>query len=367
MNVLHLPTPTAGNAWSLAQGERRLGIDAKVLYSHGNPLGYPADEDLALDRYPLPLRLLGQAAAFLRVRSGYDAYHFNFGSSLLNFRRHGIILADLPYYSRSARKVFTFNGCDARQKYPTMRRLGAAGDSVAACFRPGCYGGMCNSGRLDEMRRRTIDKAARHGDHLFAVNPDLLHFLPAEKSSFLPYAIAAHVVPRRRPFFAGDVVRIVHAPTNREAKGTDHVLKALAELKDEFGSRVETVLVENTPHAQALQIYADADLFVDQLLVGWYGGVAVEVMHMGIPVASFVRERDLDLVPPAMRDELPLLRVDPFTIGQRLREFVRNRDMAYELGRRGRAFAARWHDPARVARLTIAAYRGETPAFDLLD
>ena len=43
--------------------------------------------------------------------------------------------------------------------------------------------------------------------------------------------------------------------------------------------------------------YRDADIVVDQLLAGWYGGFAVEAMALGKPVIAYLRESDLHHVP----------------------------------------------------------------------
>jgi glycosyltransferase involved in cell wall biosynthesis len=359
MKVLHLPTSVGGMGWALAEAERARGIDARVLVLYQNDYRYPADIDLHLEQRGLGGRLAGHVAAFVRHRTGVDAYHFNYGSSLVHFLGRGITLLDLPFYDSRARKVFTFNGCDARQKFPTMARNAAAGNCVAACFAADCYGGMCNSGELDRHRQRAIEKAARYADHFFAVNPDLLYFLPREKTSFLPYAVARGAATPKERFFEGGSVHIVHAPTQRAVKGTAMVLAALEELRREEGDRVRVTLVEKRTHAEAQAIYRSADLVVDQLLVGWYGAVAVEAMYAGVPVACYINDDHLQFVPTAMADDLPVLRVTPQTLLTQLRRFVRDRDLAWELSVRGRAFAGRWHDPAQLARITEAAYRHE--------
>ena len=367
MKVLHLPTSVGGMGWALAEGERAHGIDARVLVLYQNDYAYPADIDLHLERRGMPGRLAGHAAAFFRYRTGFDAYHFNFGSSLLHFLGRGISLVDLPFYDAGARKIFTFNGCDARQKFPTMARNEAAGNDVAACFASDCYGGMCNSGRLDRNRRAAIDKADRHASHFFAVNPDLLYFLPPGKTTFLPYAVARPSTRPKEEFFAGDAVHIVHAPTQRAAKGTPAILAALDELQREQGPRVRVTIVEGQPQADVQEIYRSADLVIDQVLVGWYGAVAVEAMYAGVAVACYINDDHLAFVPGAMARDLPLLRVTPSTLLPALRRFVRDRDMARDLSVRGRAFAAAWHDPHRLAQITAAAYRGEAiPSLETL-
>ena len=42
---------------------------------------------------------------------------------------------------------------------------------------------------------------------------------------------------------------------------------------------------------KALKIYEEADIVIDQVLIGWYGGFGVEVMKMGKPLAVYIRRR----------------------------------------------------------------------------
>jgi hypothetical protein len=120
---------------------------------------------------------------------------------------------DLPLYKGRGRIVVTYNGCDARQKYPTMDRV-----PFSACHNGACYGGKCNPLRSDERKRKRIEKFSRYADVIFAVNPDLLRFLP-DCAEFLPYTIANWEVIEATSWRPPDgKLRIVHAPTNRAAK-----------------------------------------------------------------------------------------------------------------------------------------------------
>lgn len=104
---------------------------------------------------------------------------------------------DLPFYPKNKRIVFTYNGCDARQKYETIKR-----SRIAPCHEESCYGGICKSGAMDTRRAKSVNIVSKYAHHIFAVNPDLLYFLPKNISSFLPYSIASwdeiHKVPYRK-------------------------------------------------------------------------------------------------------------------------------------------------------------------------
>jgi glycosyltransferase involved in cell wall biosynthesis len=142
---------------------------------------------------------------------------------------------------------------------------------------------------------------------------------------------------------------VVHAPTHRAVKGSDLVIAAAERLKAE-GERFELVLIENMSHADARRAYERADLAVDQLFAGWYGGFAVEMMALGRPVLSYIREEDLRFLPEGMAGDLPVIPVTPDSIYHVLRTWIRApRERLEEVGRLGRAYVEKWHEPRRVA------------------
>lgn len=94
---------------------------------------------------------------------------------------------------------------------------------------------------------------------------------------------------------------VIHAPSHRGAKGTAHILEAVDRLKAE-GVAFEFVLVEKLSNTEARKLYERADLVVDQLLAGWYGGFAVEAMALGKPVICYLRDSDLGCRRPCGRN-----------------------------------------------------------------
>jgi hypothetical protein len=215
--------------------------------------------------------------------------------------------------------VVTFQGDDARQGdyclahheiTPVRELYGQAYDS-----------------RTDANKRRLIAKFERYADRIYALNPDLLSVLPP-RARFLPYAnvhldsswkLSAQERANSSP------LRLLHAPTNRATKGTGYVLEAVRRLKDVDRLDVELELVEGVPRKEARKAYERADLFIDQLLVGWYGGLAVEGMALGKPVVCYLRDADLKHIPPEMRADLPLIRATPATLYDVLKEWATRR------------------------------------------
>src|ERR1044071_641595 len=76
---------------------------------------------------------------------------------------------------------------------------------------------------------------------------------------------------------------VVHAPSNREKKGTQYVIDACSALP------VELDIVEGVPHDEARARYARADIVVDQLNAGWHGVFAIEAMALGKPVVTYLK------------------------------------------------------------------------------
>jgi len=204
---------------------------------------------------------------------------------------------------------------------------------------------------LDEYRRHGISKMARHVEHMWALNPDLLYFLPREKSSFLPYTISCWTDLPLRPPRLGRPLRIAHAPTNREAKGSHLILAALEAIDSAHPGLIEIQLVENIPHAQALKILSEADLVVDQILVGWYGGVAVEAMKMAKPVIARIAAEDLHFIPQQMAEDVQqaIIQADPDTIYEVLLRCIGDGDFLRRRAAASLEYVNRWHDPAKVA------------------
>ncbi|HOX22891.1 MAG TPA: glycosyltransferase [Elusimicrobiales bacterium] len=357
MRILHLPTSVGGHANALSRAERKLGQDSRVMLAFDNYLDYDADIKLGLradTRTEQWLAFFKLAATFLKIRSAYDIYHFNYGKTLLDFYNPPLLLADLPYYHDKAKLFVTYNGCDARQKFPTMART-----EISACHNQDCYGGVCNSGQRDSIRRHKIAKFARYASHMFALNPDLLEFLPKEKASFLPYTVPGHYDLRPVfPDFGKRALRIVHAPTNRSAKGSEIIIAACRNVLKKHPQSLELQLVENTPNERALELYASADILIDQTLVGWYGGIAVEAMRLGKPVMSYIRQEDLKWIPEQMKLELQeaIINIRPDTLETQLENLLQDRSALECFARNGYEYASRWHDPETIAKQVLEKY-----------
>jgi hypothetical protein len=344
IRVLHAPTAVGGHPIGLAAAERELGLESTVVTIDEPPYGYRVDRVLAPPGTSVVLREWRRWAEARRAGRDADVVHFNFGSTLAPAE-----------YGRGARRGASGLAFDAYARLVEqrdLRLLKRAGRAVFVTFqgddvRPG-------GGADDLAKRRRAARFERHADRLYVLNPDLLeHVAGAE---FLPYASVDPRTWTPVPASASGPLRVVHAPSDRARKGTEAVLGAVERARAN-GADLELELVEGASREDARRALERADVVVDQLVMGWYGSVAVEAMALGKTVVARLERADLARVPAAMREELPVVEADGRSLERVLSELAGGRrgDVA-ELGRRGRAFVERWHDPLEIARRVVADY-----------
>jgi len=144
-------------------------------------------------------------------------------------------------------------------------------------------------------------------------------------------------------------LRILHAPSHRKAKGTDILLDVLDKLKLQ-GFEFELLLVEGVSNKEARKMYEKADVLVDQLFAGWYGGLAVELMALGKPTIVYLRDEDLKFIPVKMKEELPFIRATSFNIEKVVKDVLEMpRQKLFVLAQQSRAYVEKWHDPVKIA------------------
>lgn len=356
LRILHLPDVVGGHPTALAKGETANGANSKSLSYLNSPFGYEADIQLRYVNSPAPLRWAERIQQFLKIRSNFDVFHFNFGSSLLNSASNKLRLSDLPHYPNSSAKLMTYQGSDCRThlppEYDVSRRMelecGYPVDKISS---------ELSLNRKMQIQR-SVEKAETHCDQIFALNPDLLQFLPENKSSFLPYAISNPFLDKAanspRSWESGKPLHIVHLSTSRVLKGTGLIEKALKEAAKSIGITYEIVFRQ--PRTKALSKMVNADLVIDQVVLGWYGATAVEAMYGGIPVAGFVAAEHLKLLPKQMARQLPVINTPIEQITEMIYEVNRNREILKKAAEEGIKFANQWHDPCEVAHITLAIY-----------
>ena len=143
-------------------------------------------------------------------------------------------------------------------------------------------------------------------------------------------------------------VTVVHAPNHRALKGTEHLERAVTELRGE-GLSIDLRILERRPNLEVRAAVLAADIVADQFLFG-YGLFAVEGMAASKPVLA-----NLNHLAPVFRDSeqmraCPIVNTSPEALADDLRRLVVDPVFRGERGRAGREFVLRHHSYDAVGR-----------------
>lgn len=147
-------------------------------------------------------------------------------------------------------------------------------------------------------------------------------------------------------------LKLLHAPNHREIKGTRHIVRGVEELRAE-GLDVELIMVERVPNEEVRRLILEADVIVDQLVIGWYAMFAIEAMASGKPVICHLR-RDLEELYVATDllqgfDEIPIIRSDAFSFKEVIRTLYVDRDILVAAAEKGRGYVERHHSVEAIS------------------
>ncbi len=306
LRVTHCPVNVAGIPWENVQALRRQGVDARLVVFERGKLHYEAD--WSLDRRgPLPVKLAQQFAAFARLAPKTDVFHFYFGLTLVPKSVQFPLLRAL-----GKRSVFHYLGSDIRGRTREALAFGKRADAEVV-------------GSYDAQRWVPEARVIPPGLNLRPFTPQ-----PPSDSP--------------RPL-------VVHAPSNREKKGTRFVIDACARLP------VELDIVEGVPHDEARARYARADIVVDQLNAGWHGVFAIESMALGKPVVGHLTPDVVERSASGLGRRIPIVPATKETLVEALRPLVEQPALRREIGGQSRAYVEQVHDIDRVADRLLDLYR----------
>ncbi|WFU53787.1 glycosyltransferase [Bradyrhizobium pachyrhizi] len=377
MKILHGPVNVGNQPWVLSRAERQLGASSDVVVRNDTWLGYSADRVLSAKNTGFLQTAIRSTSFGLTSQWRYDVLHFYFGQTFLSpgfpLSAPGSLLSgasrltdvvnrlsavDLHVARLFNKKLFmTLQGCDVR-----LAGEGNVRNEWTMCAPQHCELYQRCTDALDHRRHFLIEKVLPLFDRVFYLNPELGHIVPHGR--FLPYSnVEIEKFDVALPAKQGRP-KIVHAPTAGRIKGTPMILSALEQLRSRYD--FDLVLVEKTSHERALEIYRSADLAIDQVLAGWYGGFAVEMMAMGKPVACYIREEDMAFVPDAIKRELPVYRLNPGNLVEAIASVLDRRSEWPIRGQASRLYVERWHNPKLIAKAMLSAYEDPNSAFELI-
>jgi glycosyltransferase involved in cell wall biosynthesis len=145
-------------------------------------------------------------------------------------------------------------------------------------------------------------------------------------------------------------VRIVHAPSNLEKKGTQYVVEACKQLP------VDLDVIHGVRNEEAVERYKQADIVVDQVLRDWHGILSIEGMALGKPVVTSLDEDAVRQTEEHFGLKVPIVRATRNDLVEQLRPLVESFEERKRLGAAGRAYVEEVHDVERMTDRLLDLY-----------
>ncbi|MDQ0725927.1 glycosyltransferase [Microbacterium sp. W4I20] len=231
-----------------------------------------------------------------------------------------------------------------------------------------CHGTDVRSNRrpsdtLTPTERQTDRIAARHRALLaeldrptFVTTPDLLDDMP--DAVWLPVVVdVGRWEVGERP--AAARLRVVHAPSRSAVKGTA-LIEPIARALHEEGV-IDYRPLSGVPHADMPGVLRDADVVLDQFVLGSYGVAACEAMAAGAVVVGHVTPSVRERVHAATGRTLPLVESTPETLDAVLRGLADDVEERERLAAAGRMFVHEVHDGRVSAEILSRNWIDATP------
>lgn len=271
--------------------------------------------------------LVARSILFAWAIANFDVFIFSFGRTF--FRGH-----DLPLLRLLGKRIVcVFHGSDERPPYLSGYVMPASGGpSTEAAI------------EMTAAMKRRIEQIERHANvivsHPLSAHLHQRKIVPA-LSIGLGYRMASSICPPAPP--TNGSVRILHAPSRPEAKGTFHVRAAIANLQAK-GHRIDYVEIVNRPNAEVLEELTRCELVVDEV---WsdtpMSGFAAEAACFGKPavVGGYGWELLKEIVPA---DRFPPSHTcHPDDLEAAIERLVVDADYRRALGLQARKFVeSRW-------------------------
>lgn len=189
--------------------------------------------------------------------------------------------------------------------------------------------------RLERAAETGARILKRFDGPVFVSTPDLLDDVP--EGVWLPVVVDPERWTRAaRENSSEDQVSVIHVPSNAQMKGTQHIDLVCARLHEDSTIRYRSL--RGVAPAEMPGHVLDADIVVDQLLIGSYGVAACEAMAAGRVVVGNVPSRIRERVLTVTGLALPIVQAEKATLESVLRRLAADNEERQTAGDAGRRF-----------------------------
>lgn len=340
MRILIGVIDIAGQIPLFADGFRKLGHQVTTVIFKTNRFTPGIQYDVNL-RYPvrwpewvaenkslivkLPRYAINQSVTWTKILgliASHDVFVFQWARSSL-LPGH----ADFPFIKRLGKRIVSlFVGSDVRD-VPAYKQWYAAAKEIP--FQDEPLVNSLRSVRMHEMYSDLILSVPNQA--VLALRPYDHFFVPLDLSAY-PFNLPARDIPV-----------VVHAPSRKGYKGTNHILKALDQLKAE-GVLFEARFLDGIPHQKLIGELANADVVIDEMFFPLHGKLTVESLASGCAVATGDRQ-DYEPFPP----DRPIWYINPDNVHSQLKRLLTDKELRISLAKRGREYAEKYYNHKKVS------------------
>ncbi len=368
MKVLIGTAEISGIASSLRRGFESIDVDADTFFSARHPFEYDRGEEYpavvrvwqwtkersAATRSTNPLignlllrlhQLVGLGVLALAI-SRYDACVFLYGTSITGL---AIELRLWRFFGKPV--VFVYVGSDTRPPYIN-----------GVHFPPGESPDPDHIRKLSAAVKRRVRRQEQYAT--CCVNsPFTAQFHEKPYISWFAMGLPRDTgtAPENSPD-GGYAIRILHAPSRPEAKGTDLIRGAIGNLKAK-GYDIDYVEISNQPNAVVIDELRKCDFIVDQAYSDTpLAGFAAEAASLGKPAVvggyaatTFGTTVKQEFTPPS-------LFVQPEDLEAAIEKLISDSALRDELGRKAQHFVSSEWSSSAVASRYLRLLEGDIPA-----
>jgi hypothetical protein len=180
---------------------------------------------------------------------------------------------------------------------------------------------------------------------ILVTTPDMLDFVPG--SIWLPLVVGPTSFTPGRRLFESHVPVVMHAPSAGPLKGSEFIDGSLKELERQ--GLIEYRRLNQVPPSLVASYLRDADIVVDQVVLGNPGVLAAQAMACGRVVVAHLSDEVRD----RFDTPTPVIEATPDTLGETIHRLIADQDAAAAAGAAGPEFTRLHHDGERSARVLL--------------
>lgn len=352
--IAHFPTDLGMRAYSLCKAERELGLDSWVIIRY---IGSHSSDSFSVLYSPNPILYTWRLLRAFQRNLEADIIMANAGSSLFDFNSNGLNLLDIPIYKSLGKRIFvTYQGCDIRLCEYCPVRISLP----KSLFCPNMqYSSYKN---FDRVKLRKLNIWMRYADAILGITPDLCLIDGIEYTPHAKYLYNINDIVTEKGKNECHKIRICHMykagiPGAGYLKGTQLIENTLKAILVKYPNNVEYIPFSGLSWENCLKFITTCDILIDQVVMGWYGGISVEASLSGTLPVAYIDKSLLRFVPRDMRDNLPVMALeDKNQLFSVLEGLILNRDKLYQETIRCYHSALTFHEAKNVARQIISKY-----------